>query len=215
MYGKEVMNMRYHNIETNNMENGYGLRVLVWISGCFHNCDECQNPITHDPNDGLEFGEEETWEVIDKLKPDYINGVTFTGGDPLCYSAQDVNRLIYRIQNLFGDSKTIWIYTGFKFEDLLKKALVNHKETKDIIDSGSIARILNHIDVLCDGKYEKDHASKGYHYVGSTNQRVIDVKKTLEEERIVFLEPDQEQYCTAKKMDDDELKDMIRKFKEL
>ena len=75
--------MRYHNITKDDMLNGDGLRVVLWVSGCVHCCKECHNPITWDPNGGLEFDEEAKQEIFDELEKSYVSGITFSGGDPL------------------------------------------------------------------------------------------------------------------------------------
>ena len=75
--------MRYHNITKDDMLNGDGLRVVLWVAGCSHGCPECQNPVTWDPNGGLPFTEKEKHELFDELEKPYIAGITFSGGDPL------------------------------------------------------------------------------------------------------------------------------------
>lgn len=75
--------MRYHNITKDDMLNGDGLRVVLWVSGCSHHCPECQNPVTWDPKEGLLFGEKEKEELFTELAKPYISGITFSGGDPL------------------------------------------------------------------------------------------------------------------------------------
>ena len=75
--------MRYHNITKDDMLNGDGLRVVLWVAGCSHGCRECQNPITWDPNGGLPFTDSERAEIFAELDKDYISGITFSGGDPL------------------------------------------------------------------------------------------------------------------------------------
>ena len=75
--------MRYHNITKDDMLNGDGLRVVLWVAGCNHCCRDCQNPITWDPNGGLAFTEAEETEIFTELDKDYVSGITFSGGDPL------------------------------------------------------------------------------------------------------------------------------------
>ena len=75
--------MRYHNITKDDMLNGDGLRVVLWVAGCNHCCPQCQNPVTWDPNGGLPFGEAERAEIFAELDKDYVSGITFSGGDPL------------------------------------------------------------------------------------------------------------------------------------
>ena len=147
--------MRYHNITKDDMLNGDGLRVVLWLSGCSHNCKGCQNPITHNPNLGLIFDEKAKEEIYQELEKDYISGITFSGGDPLFLSnRKDVEELMKNIKKDFPN-KTIWLYTGYKFEEI-----------KDL-------SLLKYVDVLCDGKFEIDKFNPNIHWVGSSNQKVI------------------------------------------
>ena len=104
--------MRYHNITKDDMLNGDGLRVVLWVAGCSHGCRECQNPITWDPNGGLPFTDSERAEIFAELDKDYISGITFSGGDPLHPSnIAEVTALAREIREKYPD-KTIWLYTG-------------------------------------------------------------------------------------------------------
>ncbi len=154
--------MRYHNITKEDMLNGDGLRVVLWLSGCEHCCKNCHNPITWDIDGGIPFDDaakEELFEAIDK---DYISGMTFSGGDPLHPQNRDeVFRLSEELKEKFPD-KTIWLYTGYLWD-----------EFKD-------NPYLKYIDVFVDGEFVEDLKDAQIHWVGSSNQRVIDVKKTLD-----------------------------------
>ena len=162
--------MRYHNITTDDMLNGDGLRTVLWVSGCEHHCPECQNPITWNPECGLEFDEKAEKELFAALDKPYISGVTFSGGDPLYPgNRESIIELIKKIKRLFP-GKTIWLYTGYKWEDIC---------TLDGIEL---------IDVLVDGRFEKDLKDVKLHWKGSSNQRVIDVKKTLRQGEIVLFD---------------------------
>ena len=162
--------MRYHNITKDDMLNGAGLRVVLWVAGCAHCCKECHNPITWDPNGGLEFDEEAKQEIFNELEKDYIHGITFSGGDPLhINNAYDVSELAKEIRERYPN-KTIWLYTGGTWEE------VKHM------------RVITYLDVLCDGEFEVDKKDENTHWVGSTNQRVIDVQRTLAEGKVVLYE---------------------------
>ena len=150
--------MRYHNITKDDMLNGDGLRVVLWVSGCSHCCRECHNPITWDPNGGLLFDEAAKQEIFTELARDYISGITFSGGDPLYYSNRlDVSKLIREIREKFPE-KTIWLYTGFLWET---------------IDS---LEVMKDIDVLVDGPYLEEEHSIMLKFKGSANQRLIDCR---------------------------------------
>ncbi len=162
--------MRYHNITKDDMLNGDGLRVVLWVAGCSHCCKDCHNPITWDPNGGLEFDETAKQEIFAELQKSYIHGITFSGGDPLhINNAYDVAELAKEIREKFPN-KSIWLYTGGLWEDV-----------KDM-------RVIPYLDVLVDGEFEVEKQDVNMHWAGSTNQRVIDVKKTLEEGNVVLHE---------------------------
>lgn len=166
--------MRYHNITTDDMKNGDGLRTVLWVAGCDHHCKECHNPITWDPNGGIEFNINTLDELISKLNKEYISGLTLSGGDPLF----TLNRMdIFKLCQLFKykfPNKTLWIYTGYKWED--------------IINDETVFKVLQHVDVLVDGKFMEELADIKYKWAGSTNQRVIDVRKSLQEGKVILYE---------------------------
>lgn len=160
--------MNYHNITKEDMLNGDGLRVVLWTAGCGHHCKGCHNPQTWDPSSGIEFNDEAKKELFLELEKDYTSGITFSGGDPLFENnVQTITKLAKEIRQKFP-KKTIWLYTGFLFEQ------VKHLE------------IMKYIDVLCDGKFELEKRDVKTPWVGSTNQRVIDVQKSLESGNIVL-----------------------------
>lgn len=209
--------MKFHNIEHANIENGTGIRVVLWISGCYHKCPGCQNPMTHDPEDGVEFDDKAMDELLEALDHDYIDGLTLSGGDPLCYYKPEVLDIILKVRERFGYTKTIWLYTGFNFEYLLAEASGSDDKSKLYAD------ILLNVDVLVDGKFEQENFFKDYHWAGSTNQRVIDLKRTFvsalgDDVKIVLLEESQKNICTHKYFSDDTFKsntdDAILKFVE-
>ena len=162
--------MKYHNITKDDMLNGDGLRVVLWVAGCSHCCKECHNPITWDPNGGLEFDEAAKQEIFCELEKDYIHGITFSGGDPLhINNAFDVADLAKEIREKFPN-KSIWLYTGGMWE-----------EVKNM-------RVIPYLDVLIDGEFEVKKKDVNLHWVGSSNQRVIDVQRTLEKGEVVLHE---------------------------
>ena len=166
--------MKYHNITHDDMTNGDGLRVVLWVSGCEHRCPGCQNPITWDPADGLTFNNQEREEIFNALEKPYIAGITFSGGDPLLM----VNRgvvygLMRQIKEKFPD-KTVWVYTGYTWEEIMANKY--------------LPTVMKYVDVLVDGRYEEELRDVNYPWAGSTNQRVIDVPRTLKEGRIVLHE---------------------------
>ena len=150
--------MRYHNITTDDMKNGDGLRVVLWVSGCRHHCDECQNRLTWNPDDGLLFDENARNEIFMELHKPYISGLTLSGGDPLFPgNVEEMTKLARAVKERFPE-KTIWLYTGELWED---------------IDS---MEIMKYVDVVVDGPFKKELRNVKLHWRGSSNQRVIDVK---------------------------------------
>lgn len=160
--------MRYHNITKDDMLNGSGLRVVLWVAGCGHHCPGCQNPITHDPMGGIPFDEAAKEEIFTELRKDYVSGITFSGGDPLHpINVNDIGELIAEINAKFPN-KTKWLYTGYTYEQI------------------SSLPFISMLDVICDGRFEMDKYDPKLHWVGSSNQRVIDIKATKREGRIVL-----------------------------
>lgn len=146
--------MRYHNITKDDMLNGDGLRVVLWVAGCEHHCKGCQNPLTWDPNGGVLFDDKAKEEIFIELKKDYISGITFSGGDPMHPANREEILLLAKwIKSEFPD-KTIWCYTGYLFE-----------QVKDL-------PVIDYIDVLVDGPFVQELADVNYKWAGSTNQIV-------------------------------------------
>lgn len=143
------------------MLNGDGLRVVLWVAGCTHCCKECHNPITWDPDGGILFDEKAKQEIFDQLDKPYISGITFSGGDPLHSSNRlDVRKLMEEIRQRYPH-KTIWLYTGDKWEDVLHYPMMKY------------------VDVLVDGEFKIDLKNTKLRWKGSSNQRVIDVQESL------------------------------------
>ena len=176
--------MNYQNITTDDMVNGDGLRVVLWVSGCEHKCKNCQNTITWNPEDGILFDSKVMHEIENELKNDYISGITFSGGDPLHKEniCQVANFILY-IKHKYPN-KTIWLYTGYKWEYLSERYECNMTVNSSFINS--IKYILPCLDVLVDGKFEDVLKDDKYHWAGSTNQRVIDVQKTLKTGEVIL-----------------------------
>lgn len=172
--------MNYHNILHNDMLNGNGLRVVLFVSGCSHQCKNCQNPQTWDCDSGIEFDSKAKDEIFEQLSKDYIKGITFSGGDPLHENnLEDVLSLIHTIRFEFPN-KDIWLYTGYIYEEIIK-------DETDNISAMYRKQIIENIDVLIDGKYVEELKDNNYKWCGSTNQRVIDVKKSFEQNKFILL----------------------------
>jgi len=160
--------MRYHNITKDDMLNGDGLRVVLWVAGCEHRCPNCQNPVTWDIDGGLEFDEGAKQEIFAELDKDYISGITLSGGDPLhTQNREETGKLIEEISQKYPD-KTIWVYSGYEWQDI--KNLPFMKK----------------VDILVDGRFVKKLKDNNLAWRGSSNQNVIDVKKSMEIGKVVL-----------------------------
>lgn len=160
--------MRYHNITKDDMLNGDGLRVVLWVAGCPHCCPGCHNEITWDICGGIPFDDEARQELLAQLGHDYISGVTFSGGDPLHpENRAEIGELVRIVREKYPQ-KTIWLYTGFLWEEI-----------RDL-------DFMPLVDVVVDGRFEQEQADPKLHWKGSANQRVIDVKKTLAGDEIIL-----------------------------
>ena len=190
--------MNYHNITYPDMNNGEGLRVVLWLSGCSHKCKGCQNPQTWDANNGIPFDELAKEELFRELDKDYILGLTLTGGDPLFESnLDDVLELVAEINKRYNTSKnvdrihlsssqkSIWIYTGYTYDEIFKE-----KQFEDLRNGygrwTKRAVIVSQCDILVDGKYIESQRDITSPYRGSKNQRLIDVKQSLQKGEIVL-----------------------------
>ena len=160
--------MKYHNITKADMLNGDGLRVVLWVSGCSHKCKGCHNPITWDPNCGLPFTDKEKEEIFEQLEQEYISGITFSGGDPLFLTnREEVTKLAKEIKEKYPN-KTIWLYTGYTYEEI-----------KNL-------EIIQYLDILVDGEFIQELFNEKLEWCGSSNQRIIDVKNTLLQNKIIL-----------------------------
>ena len=146
--------------------DGLGLRIVVWTQGCAHNCFKCHNPQTHDFEKGKYYDID---ELVDKIvKYPLKSGVTLSGGDPFFQKEET----LYLVKKLKEKKINIWAYTGFIFEDLVKDP--------------TWLETLKHIDVLVDGRYEKDKRDLNLLFRGSSNQRLIDVQESLRTGTVVL-----------------------------
>ncbi len=160
--------MRYAQIRETDVANGVGIRVSLYVQGCSRKCKGCFNPETWDFSGGKNWTEDVEKQFLHLLDRPYIKGVTILGGEPLEGSnRQEVTTLAKRIK-AYAPHKTIWIYTSYLYEELLE-------ESKELLES---------IDVLVDGMFEEELKDTSLHFRGSSNQRVIQVGRSLEENKI-------------------------------
>lgn len=180
--------MNYLKIEHEDVCNGDGLRVVLWLSGCSHHCYNCQNPQTWNPDSGILFDESAKQEIFDELSKDYISGITFSGGDPLHeQNLDEVLSLIKEIRNSYPN-KTIWLYTGFKYEEIKDIFMESKKWLQANWKLSAITRweIISNVDVLVDGRYIDEQKDLTLKWRGSKNQNCIDVKQSLAQKKMVL-----------------------------
>lgn len=190
--------MNYHNLTYPDMNNGEGLRVVLWLSGCSHKCKGCQNPQTWDVNSGILFDESAKEELFRELDKDYISGLTLTGGDPLHEANIDGVLDLVNEFRLSLPQKSIWLYTGYKVigisngfwgvepNVITDKVLDPEKLVKGINDSKKRSDIISKCDVLIDGRYIDSQRDLTLPYRGSKNQRLINIPKSLQKGEVVL-----------------------------
>ena len=165
--------MRYTGIEYPDVANGLGVGVVLWCQGCRMGCPECHNPETWDINGGQPFTTESMNELFAALDKPYIKRLTISGGHPLEPENTDgVLDVIKQVKARYPQ-KAIWLYTGWTIEELYQK----HMEY-----------VLQDVDILVDGRYVAQLRNVALPYRGSENQRVIDVKKSREANKIILFD---------------------------
>lgn len=180
--------MNFHNITHDDMLNGSGLRVVLWCSGCTHHCNNCQNPQTWDINSGISFNEETKQEIFEELSKDYISGITFSGGDPLNENnVKTILNLVNEIRLSFP-TKNIWLYSGYTWKQVMNPVVTDDLNPNRDKIIKMRQDIIKQCDVFVDGRYVDELRDLTLHWRGSSNQRVIDVQKTLQSKEIVLYD---------------------------
>ena len=162
--------MRYNRIRKMDISNGPGVRVSIFFQGCTFHCENCFNKETWDFDGGYEFTDEVINHIIDLCSPSHITGLSLLGGEPLHpKNIEGSIKLSKKFKEVYP-SKTIWCWTGFTYENIKNK------------------EIFKYIDVLVDGRFQQDKYDSNLKYRGSSNQRVIDIKKALKNNKIMLYE---------------------------
>ena len=171
--------MNYGNIKDKDIANGEGIRVSLFVSGCTHHCKNCFNPETWDFNYGNPFTTEVEDKILAMLEPAYIKGITLLGGEPMEPNNQRaLLPFVKRIREKFGHTKTIWSFTGFVYDKDLKSGGRAHTEVTD--------ELMQNLDVLVDGPFVESLKNLSLKFRGSSNQRIIDMPKTLETGKVIL-----------------------------
>ena len=171
--------MNYAGIKTIDIQDGTGVRVSIYVSGCHFRCKGCHNKIAWDFNYGTKFSEETINYIINQMNHEYISGLSILGGEPLePINQQALVPLVKKVKEKYPN-KNIWCYTGYNFEkDILNKMYIEFPYTKELI---------NNIDIIVDGEFIEEKKIIDLKFRGSTNQRKIDVQNTLKYGRLVQL----------------------------
>lgn len=173
--------MYYGEIKKCDIANGEGVRVSLFVSGCTHHCPRCFNQDTWDFSYGKEYTDETEQEIIEALSPDYINGLSLLGGEPFEPQNQQVLvQLLRKVREQYPQ-KTIWCYSGYLFDrELLSESRARCEYTDEM---------LSMIDILVDGRFVEKLKDIRLVFRGSSNQRIIDVKKSLNNGEVILWEP--------------------------
>ena len=167
--------MYYSDIKYPDVANGLGVRVSLFVSGCRRHCPECFNKEAQDFKYGKPFTDKEITFIESKLQLPQVRGLSLLGGEPM--EIENVIELLPFCKYIkeYYPNKDIWCYTGYTYEELLNR---NHKATQEI---------LKYIDILVDGDFQKDKKDLSLKFRGSSNQRIIDIQKTLKDNKIVLV----------------------------
>ena len=164
--------MNYIKVTKNDIANGIGVGCVLWVSGCDIHCKNCHNQSTWDFNSGQLFTEDTMQEILLTLTKPYISRLTLSGGHPLDpHNAPKVLEIVKRVKMVFPN-KDIWIYSGYVWEDIIKNE--------------TLREIMKYTDVLVDGAYIDELRDISLAFRGSSNQRIIDVKKTLDSNEVIL-----------------------------
>ncbi len=161
--------MRYNLIRKMDISDGPGVRVSVFMQGCQFHCKNCFNSETWDFNSGNEFNDETISKILELCKKEYINGLSILGGEPMNpVNVEGTTKLAKKFKETFP-KKDLWMWSGYKYEDLKDK------------------EVFNYVDVLVDGQYVDELHDSTLKWRGSSNQRVIDIKKSKQSEQVVLI----------------------------
>ncbi len=168
--------MNYGEIKKNDIANGIGVRVSLFVSGCTHRCKNCFNQQTWDFNFGKPFTEETEEEIINALLPEWVDGLTVLGGEPFEPSNQRALLPFIKKVRKVLPKKTIWFYSGYTYEELTGESRARCEITDEI---------LSYTDVLVDGEFVEEKKNISLQFRGSENQRIIDVPETVKQNKVI------------------------------
>lgn len=172
--------MNYAKIRNYDIANGEGIRTSLFVSGCTNHCQGCFNEEAQDFNYGLPYIPETEQTILKQISKPYVAGLSILGGDPLCQNNSGLTLLIELTNAVHDLGKTVWLWTGFVWEDL--------DHIKMNLNKALIKTLLYNCDVVVDGPFKMELSDRMLKWCGSANQRVIDVQKTLRQKKIVLYE---------------------------
>lgn len=176
--------MNYSGIYSCDVVNGLGCRVSLFVAGCLAKCDGCFNVPQQDFNYGHKYTQETKEKLLELISRPYIKGLSILGGDPLWQDNDGLCQLIELCEAVHNLGKDIWIWSGFTWEQIFPKVTLDELSDNALYKQNLIART----DVFVDGRFEKDKKDLTLKWKGSSNQRVIDVRKSLEENKVVLFD---------------------------
>lgn len=172
--------MNYGNIKFYDIANGEGIRTSLFVSGCTNHCQGCFNKEAQDFNYGQFYTSETEQIILKQISKPYIAGLSILGGEPLCQNNAGLTYLIELTNAVHGLGKTVWLWTGFVWEDF--------DHIKMSLNKALIKALLYNCDVVVDGPFIEAQKDLTLAFRGSSNQRVIDVQKTLAQDKIILYE---------------------------
>ena len=172
--------MHYGKIIYYDTGNGLGCRTTLFVSGCRHHCKNCFNPMTWDFQYGIPYTKDVKRQILKSLQPDYIQGLTILGGEPFePENQEDVLDLVTSVKKKYPN-KNIWIYSGYTWDELMGETCEKFQHMSTETSIQNCKNILKQIDILVDGEFKEELYNIALKFKGSSNQRIIDVKETLE-----------------------------------
>lgn len=177
--------MNYVKIDNCNMNNGSGLRIVVWCSYCCFHCKNCFNAEAQDKDYGDKFTAKQIEYIKTYLTKDWCSGITLSGGDVMWQTPEDIEELIKLCDYTHSINKNVWVWTGFTFEEIMQY----NKSNEELSDEESARqKLLFHCDVLVDGRYVDEQRNLMLKWRGSSNQRVLNIPESLKQKQAVLLE---------------------------
>lgn len=162
-------------IDWESIADGEGIRTVIFVSGCMHHCNGCHNQETWNYTYGTKMTEAIIQSILEQTESEYISGITLSGGCPMC-NAESLLPLVKAFRKKYGKKKNIWCYCGELFEDIIKdKTSYKYK-------------LLKMVDILVDGPFQLDKRNTAIPFRGSTNQRIINVSKSLKSSKAIIMD---------------------------